>query len=543
MVLVNNVCLSIGDHVILDDVTFQINNREKIALVGNNGAGKTTLLKIISGQLLPDSGRVTFSRGLEKHICYIPQHMDVQQIIATGQDGVISYLLEGRGLLTLKTKIESIERQMADPKSVIDVDLTTEYVNLLGQYQDLEGYRAEDILLEMLIGVGLVTIDLDQPISTLSGGQKSRLSLVRMLFSQSDLLLLDEPTNHVDEDAYAWLGQYLSQCKQALILVSHNQEILDQVVTRVLHIDKVTHHLSSYPGNYSDFLRIKFLNAEREKREQKQTASQVAKLEKFIEGARQSQSGMKHSREKELAKLKAAQPIINSKQCKLNFNFMPLDPIRRAVIKTDSLSVAFGDRQILHRISFYLGPQDRVWIQGENGAGKTTFLRLLTGEILPSDGTVFRSQKIQIGWYRQEIDGLRDDDTVFEEIREAGSKRPEKELRAILASFLFTAQMVNQSVDTLSRGERARLALCKIMLTRPNCLLLDEPTNHLDGQSKAALAHALMLYDGPLIIVSHDTEFVENIGTSSHLVLHDGQLIDHMNATDFKMPIQQRNFS
>ena len=414
MLSVKNVSIDFGDRTVLNDISFEVHDGEKVALIGNNGAGKSTLLKIIVGEIDFYEGQILFSRNKRDHFCYIPQRLSLN---STGADlDVWSYMLEGRSLCHILRRIGEIEAASSSNKHVSynDSDLS-EYQTLLDQLQEKGGYKAENDILELLIGVGLGNVDLDQTVVTLSGGQKSRLALARMLYRQSDFLILDEPTNHIDEEAYDWLARYLAHSKQAIILVSHLPDIIDRVVSRVLYLDHRTGHILSHRGGYSSFLTFKVAEAERIQKQNELVSRQATRIKQLIQTAPQSKVGMKHDREKKLEKLeRSIQSVPRERTIKIDFPSPTI--IRRVTINAERITKSFGNKVVLRDVSLLVCPADRIWIQGENGAGKTTLLRILAGQLEPDSGSVKRSEKLRLGWFRQEQENLNDHLTVLEEV-------------------------------------------------------------------------------------------------------------------------------
>jgi ATP-binding cassette subfamily F protein 3 len=522
VLVVKDISVSFGERAILQNVSLNIGDGEKVGLVGDNGAGKTTLLKVIVNELSPDKGTVKFANhGSQKPYSYIPQYLSVDGEL-TNLD-ILSYMLDGRGLRKIIDRIEEIEGAMEAPGFVPDDSLLDEYFKLQERYTEHEGYRSENDILDLLSGVGLADVDPFQPIKTLSGGQKSRVALARMLYEQTDLLVMDEPTNHIDEAAYSWLCQYLSSRQQSILVVSHLPVMLDRVVDRILYLDGTDRVLRSYPGNYSKFVALRTAEMERQGKEKDSISAEIERLERFIRNAPQNKVGMKHDREKAVAKLKNKLPT-KQKQKNLEISFPITRSMNGATFQAHKVSKTYGARIVLRSISLELGPTERLLLHGDNGAGKTTFLRILSGLLLPDSGTVRRNHNLLVGFYQQEQEGLDDKNTVLEEAKRGNSGIQEKNLRSALAHFLFFQDQISQKVGTLSRGERARLALCKIMLSGANCLLLDEPTNHLDPRSREILKNALVNYQGSLIIVSHDKDFTSNINIDRVLTITGGCL-------------------
>lgn len=519
MLIIKNISMSFESRIILQNISFSLRDGEKVGLVGDNGAGKTTLLNIIMGELSPDQGTVKFTGKPS----YIPQYISMNG--NSENLDVLSYMLDGRGLNKIIARMKEIEKVMDNSNTNTDDTLISEYLELLDKYSEHEGYRAEDDILDLLSGIGLPDIDPFQPIQSLSGGQKSKMALARMLYEQSDMLILDEPTNHIDEAAYSWLCRYLSRIKKSMLIVSHLPALLDQVVSRILYLDNCKMILKSYPGNYSKFLALKTAEVSREEKETKIFTSRIKQLEHLIKNAPQSKSSMKHSREKTITKLKTKLPTTN-KQKKLKIDFPISKLLRSNAFQINNISKTYGTKTILRNISLELGPNERLLLNGENGVGKTTLLKILAGLILPDTGMIKQNNYLSIGFYQQEQENLNDKNSVLQEVRGVNLDILEKNIRSALAHFLFPQDQINQIVGTLSRGERTRLALCKIMLSGANCLLLDEPTNHLDLKSRESLMDALVDYHGSLLIVSHDDNFNNNLCLNRILTISGGYLYE-----------------
>ncbi len=522
MLQVRRLTITFGERQIVRDLSFTITEGEKVGLIGDNGVGKTSILRVIHGDLQPDSGDVLLTKRWQNSVCYIPQHLSLRGV-QRDQD-VLSFMLDGRGLRELANRLAEIDALVKGPVGQARLEeMMNERVRLEEQYLEKEGYRAEDDILNILIGVGLSSVGLEQKVATLSGGQKSRLALARLLFQQSELLLLDEPTNHIDEEAVGWLGDYLSAAHQSVLVISHLPAFLDRVVRRILLLDN-SGELKSYPGNYSQFVSLRNRQA---LTQQRATAKLQAELERqrgiIRTATMQSNYKLKHAREKVVARLEKQLPT-QRKARHVKIAFGAKTPLHGPAILAQDICKSFGEKRVLNRVSIEVGATTRMGIIGENGAGKTTFLRILAGELQPDTGSVHRSRKLEMGWYRQELEDLNDEHSVWQEVESLGFGTPQQ-LRSALAHFLFGDKRLNQKVGTLSRGERARLALCKLILSRPNFLLLDEPTNHLDQPSRARLAASLADYQGALLVVSHDAEFLAGVGVEWALQLPSGKSV------------------
>jgi len=518
MINVSNLSIYFESRTILEGVSFSINPENKIGLIGINGSGKTTILRVLTGELQADCGRVSISKMVHK-IGYVPQHLTLssEQLGLT----VMSFMLEGRNLIAIKKRMEDLEGLI--DQETAGMDLLDEYLKLQDEFNQKEGYRSKDDIISILGGLDIGNVQLDEKIINISGGQKTRLALARMLYEDSDLLLLDEPTNHIDEDSVKWLANYLAKIRKPMIIISHVPEFLDSIVNRILLVED--NHLKAYPGNFSKFIKIRQKEGVASSRTTEKLLAEIERHKRFIKKAPQNKSKMKHSREKLVAKLekRVATPIKQPK--KMSFRISPRTILKSSALSIQAISKSFNRRKILNEISFELGPTEKIGILGENGAGKTTLLKIISGEIKIDKGKIILNPKVEMGWYRQEQEGLKDELSILEEVKQANGTIPVQIIRTALAHFLFPSERISQNIGTLSRGERARLALCKIMLSGSNLLLLDEPTNHLDQVSRDSLIQALLSYEGALIIVSHDQDFLQRIGVPWSLKLPQGELI------------------
>jgi ATP-binding cassette subfamily F protein 3 len=522
MLQVRKLTITFGERQIVRDLSFTIADGEKVGLVGDNGVGKTSIMRVIHGDLQPDNGDVLLTRRWQDSVCYIPQHLSLRG--ARREQDVLSFMLDGRGLRELANRLAEIDALVKGPVGQARLEeLIAERVRLGEQYLEKEGYRAEDDILNLFIGVGLSRVGLEQKVATLSGGQKSRLALARLLFQQSQLLLLDEPTNHIDEEAVGWLAEYLSAAPQSVLVISHLPAFLDRVVRRILLLDN-NGELKSYPGNYSQFVALRERRALTQQRATAKLQAELARQRGIVRTATiQSNWKLKHAREKVVARLEKQLPA-QRKARHVKIAFGARAPLHGPAVLAHDVCKSFGEKRALNRVSIEVGAAARMGVIGENGAGKTTLLRILAGELPPDTGSVHRSRKLEMGWYRQELEDLTDEHSIWQEVESLGFGTPQH-LRSALAHFLFGDRRLNQQVGTLSRGERARLALCKLILSRPNFLLLDEPTNHLDQPSRARLATALAQYQGALLVVSHDAEFLAGVGIEWALHLPSGRSV------------------
>ena len=503
-----NINKSFGLNEVLKNASFHLEEREKAALIGPNGAGKSTLLKIIMQEMSADSGEVIISRG--KSIGYLAQHQD----LTSGRTIYEELLSVKQYILDMEEKIRMMEHKM---KTVTGRELDTllsDYSRITHQFELENGYACRCEVTGVLKGLGFSEDEFSKSVDTLSGGQKTRVALGRLLLSNPDIILLDEPTNHLDMDSIAWLENYLMNYKGAVFIVSHDRYFLDKVVTKVVEIDHG--NVRMFMGNYSDYSQKKamireaqykaWLNQQQEIKHQEEV---IAKLKSFN---REKSIKRAESREKMLDKIEVLdKPVEDNSEMRLTLS--PRIISGNDVLTVTGLSKSFSNQQLFCNIDFSIKRGERVAIIGANGTGKTTLLKILNG-LLPADEGEFElGSKVQIGYYDQEHHVLDMEKTVFEEMSDTYPYLTNTEIRNVLAAFLFTGDDVFQQIKTLSGGERGRVSLAKLMLSEANFLILDEPTNHLDIVSKEILENALNSYTGTLLYVSHDRYFINQTAT------------------------------
>lgn len=503
-----NINKAFGTNEVLKNVNFHLEEREKAALIGPNGAGKSTLLKIIMQEMSADSGEIIISRG--KTIGYLAQHQE--QI--SGRT-IYEELLEVKQyILDMEEKIRIMEQNMKTVTGRELDELLANYSRLTHQFELENGYSCKSEIVGVLKGLGFTEDEFSKKVDTLSGGQKTRVALGKLLLSNPDIILLDEPTNHLDMDSIAWLENYLLNYKGAVFIVSHDRYFLDKVVTKVVEIDHG--NVRMFQGNYSAYAQKKaqirdaeykaWLNQQQEIKHQEEV---IAKLKSFN---REKSIRRAESREKMLDKIEVLdKPVEDTMEMKLTLT--PRIISGNDVLTVTDLSKSFPQQQLFSHIDFSIQRGERVAIIGANGTGKTTILKILNGLIPADEGTVELGSKVLIGYYDQEHHVLNMDKTIFEEISDDYPYLTNTEIRNVLAAFLFTGDDVFKPIHTLSGGERGRVSLAKLMLSEANFLILDEPTNHLDIVSKEILEQALNRYTGTVLYVSHDRYFINQTAT------------------------------
>lgn len=504
----NNITKTFGTDAILSDCSFHIEEREKAAIVGPNGAGKSTLLKIIMGRLPADDGTVTISK--DKTLGYLAQHQNLSS------DGTIydELLSVKKDIIALEEKIRETEQQMKNATGEQLDTLLDQYTKMNHQFELENGYAYQSEIVGVLKGLGFTEDDFSLPVNTLSGGQKTRVALGKLLLSKPDIILLDEPTNHLDMESIRWLENYLLGYNGSVIIVAHDRYFLDRIVTKIIEIENT--HVTVFSGNYTAYadkkkilrnMQLKeYLNQQREIKHQQEV---ITKLKQFN---REKSIKRAESREKMLDKLEVVDKPAEIND-KMNIELNPSVISGNDVLSVSHLSKAFDDNTLFTDISFDIKRGERVALIGNNGTGKTTILKIIN-DILPADsGEIKLGSKVTIGYYDQEHHVLDPDKTLFDELQDAYPDLNNTQIRNTLAAFLFTNDDVFKYIRDLSGGERGRVSLAKLMLSNANFLILDEPTNHLDMVSKEILENALNSYTGTVLYVSHDRYFINTTAT------------------------------
>ena len=504
----SHISKSFGTDEIIKDATFNIDDREKAAIIGINGAGKSTLLKIIVGELSADQGEVAFAK--DSTYGYLAQHQNLSsdnsiydEVLSTRQD-----------ILSMEASIRRMEEDMNNLSGNELDTLMEQYTRLTHDFDLAGGYAYRSEVTGVLKGLGFGENDFSLNVNTLSGGQKTRVALSKLLLSKPDIILLDEPTNHLDMNSISWLEGFLSDYKGSVIIVAHDRYFLDKIVSKVIEIDNGT--VTTFSGNYTDYASKKavlrnmqlkaYMNQQREIKHQEEV---ITKLKQFN---REKSIKRAESREKMLDKIQILDKP-SALNDKMNIRLKPGIESGNDVLKVTGLSKAFDGNRLFNNISFEIKKGERVALIGNNGTGKTTILKILNGIIPADSGVVELGSNVYIGYYDQEHHVLDPDKTLFQEIQDAYPDLNNTRIRSTLAAFLFTGDDVFKYIRELSGGEKGRVSLAKLMLSNANLLILDEPTNHLDITSKEILENALNSYTGTVLYVSHDRYFINSTAT------------------------------
>lgn len=523
----SNITKSFGTDTILDHVSFHIEEREKAAIVGINGAGKSTLFKIIAGELAADEGVVSITRG--KTMGYLAQHQDIKS-----DSTIYDELMEvKRPILEMEQQIRTLEQQMKHTSGEALEAMLETYSRLNHEFELLNGYAWQSEITGVLKGLGFTEEEFSKPVKTLSGGQKTRVSLGKLLLSKPDIILLDEPTNHLDMESIAWLENYLMNYPGTVIIVAHDRYFLDRVVTKIVELD--CGHATTFLGNYSAYGEKKaiiragimkaWLNQQQEIKHQEEVITRLKSFnrEKSIKRA--------ESREKLLNRMEILDKPTELNDA-MNITLEPCVTSGNDVLAVRGLAKSFQSNHLFSHLDFDIRRGERIAIIGNNGTGKTTILKIINGLLAPDEGEIKLGSKVHIGYYDQEHQVLHMDKTVFEEIQDTYPDMNNTQVRNILAAFLFTGDDVFKLIRDLSGGERGRVSLAKLMLSEANFLILDEPTNHLDITSKEILENALVNYTGTVLYVSHDRYFINKTATRI-LDLKMGTLLNYIGNYDY----------
>ena len=524
MLQVHDLTVEVGGRNVVEGATFTIMARDKVGIVGRNGAGKTSMFKVLGGDAEPAKGKVTRS-GAYGYLSQDPRTSPEME-----RKPAVHHILSGRNIDDDLERLEKLRIAMeenADERTVARFSKAEEAFMLKG------GYSAESEARAIAAGLGLQPDRLELPLGVLSGGERRRVELARILFAGSDMLLLDEPTNHLDLDAKTWLLNFLRAYKGALLVISHDLELLDEAITRVLHLDRPdeddTGTVHEYRGTYSQYKRSRAEDEARAEKKAMMQAKEVARLQEVVDrfGAKASKATMAHSIEKRIARIESGGVSARKKDRVLQVKFPDPPQSGITVIETHGLTKGYGGPRVFEDVTFDVGRGERLLVLGLNGAGKTSLLRILAGQTDATLGDFRWGHQVSVGYFAQEHDTLDPRESLIWHMRRelpSGSALGETQLRALLGMFGLQGDKVFQESGSLSGGEKTKLALAMLMVGRNNVLLLDEPTNNLDPHSREAVARALESWKGTIIMVSHDTEFVERLEPTKVLLMPDGQV-------------------
>ena len=539
----NNLNKSFGIDSILENVNFTVNEYDKIGIIGVNGTGKTTLFKIISGIYGYDSGDIYTSKDCE--IGYLEQNTNFHS-----ENTILEEVLEVfKDVIEMEKYLRDLEHKISEESSNTNSTtlekLMNEYSNKLEAFSDMNGYGYKSEAKGVLKGLGFSDEDMDKPISILSGGEKTRVLLGKLLLKKPTLLLLDEPTNHLDSEAIEWLEVFLKQYKGTVILISHDRYFLDQVVNRIFEIHNKK--LKTYNGNYSDFIKASAIEKELELKkfedQQKDIKKQEESIERLKAFGREKHLKRARSKEKALAKVDVLdKPEAYRKKAKIEFN--PSITSGNDVLQLRDISMGYGERILFKDLNLDIYRGEKVALIGANGIGKSTLFKIIMNEITPLSGDIKFGTNVNVSYFHQEQKTLNLDNTIIDEIWEDNKQLTQTSLRTMLGAFLFEGEEVFKKISTLSGGERARVAILKLILSNANLLLLDEPTNHLDIDSKEVLEEALSSYTGTIFTISHDRYFLNTV-VDKVLVLDENGITEYLGNYDYyiekKKQVQEMN--
>ncbi len=520
---IQNLTMSFGLQTIYDNVSFQINENDKVGIVGVNGAGKSTLFNLILGKLTPDEGKIIIKNNI--NIGYLPQVITDE--IPNDDITVFDYLLLGRPIEELKNKLTNLYEKIA---TIEDQKELNHYLKEITKVEDkltyYDEYNAESTLLKIITGMNIDDKLLDLKLKNISGGQKSKIAFARLLYSKPEIMLLDEPTNHLDIDTKDYIISYLKKYHGMILVISHDIEFLNEVTTKTLYVDKIKHNVEIYNGNYQKYLKIKEERDLAKKRlfEKQQKEEEKLKniISKYIRG-NEKKANIAKDRIKKLERLQSEKVTIEKENKYAKFKMKINYPSYTIPLACQNLTFGYTEDNLLYEnLNFDLTRGEKLLVVGENGIGKTTLLRLIMNYLTPLEGKIIIGEKTNIAYYAQEHEILDSNKTILENFNSFGL--PEYELRKVLGSFLFSGNEINKRISVLSPGERSRVALAKISLSGANTLLLDEPTNHLDPMTQMIIADTFSDYEGTMLVVSHNLDFVDNLNINRMLLLPSGKI-------------------
>ena len=520
---IQNLCMSFNKEIIFDNMSVIFGGTDKVGITGVNGAGKSTLFNLIRGTLTPDSGKILLD---SKRIGYLPQVITDE--VPSEEVTVFDYLLEGRPIKKLENELNDIYLKISN---TIDEKELKIYYNKIDKIEKklsyYDSYNAEGILLKIISGMNINDELLYQNLKSLSGGEKSKVAFARLLYSKPEILLLDEPTNHLDLDTKDYIINYIKSYKGLVLVISHDISFLDEVTNKTLYINKVNHTTELFNGSYSKYLKVKNEKNEAKlklyEKQQKEEEKLKKIISKYIRG-NEKKANIAKDRIKKLERLQKEKVELERKNKYTRFKIKIEHESYSIPISVNNLTFGYTEEELLYEnLTFDLSRGEKFLIVGENGIGKTTLLKLLMNYLKPISGTINIGEKTTIGYYAQEHEILKSDKRIIDNFEEYNM--PIYELRKFLGSFLFTEDDIYKKIEVLSPGERSRVALAKISLKGANTLLLDEPTNHLDPITQTIIAETFKDYEGTMLVVSHNLDFVDNLGINRMLLLPSGRIV------------------
>lgn len=520
---IENLCMSFGTQVIFDNISFQINNNDKVGIIGVNGAGKSTLFNILLGNITPDSGTITLNTKI--NLGYLPQV--IMDDASNKEETVFEYLLEGRPIKELKEELNSLYEIIARTQDEYELKKYYKKINCVSELLEYyDEYNAESSLLKIISGMNIEDSLLDLKLKNISGGQKSKVAFARLLYSNPEIMLLDEPTNHLDLDTKDYIIDYLKNYHGIILVISHDIEFLNEVTKKTLYVDKIKHNVEMYNGNYEKYIKIKNERDLAKKRLHDRQIKEEEKLKniiaKYIRG-NEKKANIAKDRIKKLEKLESEKIELEKKNKYTKFNMKINRTSYSIPIKCNNLTFGYDEENLLYKnLNFDLSRGEKLLVVGENGIGKTTLLRLIMGYLKPLKGNIEITEKTDIAYYAQEHEILEPNKTILENFANFGLA--DYEIRRMLGSFLFSGEDIFKKIEVLSPGERSRVALAKISLTGANTLLLDEPTNHLDPMTQLIISDTFKNYEGTMLLVSHNLDFVDNLNINRMLLLPSGRI-------------------